>query len=83
MYRFCIYPKEIAVILGKSETYSRNLVRTIKDAHGKSSHQPITIREFCDFMDLPYEDILRMINGFNKQVASWCSKFAICPLIDY
>lgn len=70
MYRFCIYPKEIAVILGKSETYSRNLVRTIKDVHSKSPHQPITIKEFCDYMDLPYEDIFKSINGLDTRSAS-------------
>tara|TARA_R110000868_G_scaffold145208_1_gene365347 strand:+ start:2324 stop:2545 length:222 start_codon:yes stop_codon:yes gene_type:complete len=62
MYRYCIYPKEISVILGKSMTYSRNLVRTIKDAYQKSPHQLITIKEFCDYMDLPYADIFNMIN---------------------
>lgn len=67
MYRFCIYPKEIAIILGKSETYSRNLVRTIKDVHCKSSYQPITIKEFCDYMDLPFEDIFNMINRKEPQ----------------
>ncbi|WP_188653425.1 hypothetical protein [Yeosuana aromativorans] len=70
MYRYCIYPKEIAIILGKSYTHSCQLVRTIKDAHGKSSHQPITIKEFCDYMDLPYEDIFNMINGHHNRHAS-------------
>jgi len=69
MYRYCIYPKEISLILGKSDTYSRNLVRTIKDAYGKSSYQPVTIKEFCDYMDLPFEDIFNMINHISPQSA--------------
>jgi hypothetical protein len=70
MDRYCIYPKEIATILGKSETYSRNLVRTIKDANTKSSYQPITIKEFCDYMDLPYDEIFEMINASSNPTAS-------------
>jgi len=38
------------------------LVRTIKDAYGKSSYQPVTIKEFCDHMNLPFEDIFNDIN---------------------
>ena len=69
MYRYCIYPKEIATILGKSETYSRNLLRTIKAAYNKTSYQAITIKEFCDYMDLPYEEVFLMINkGENRSV---------------
>lgn len=62
MYRYCIYPKEISIIIGKSYTHSCQLVRTIKDAYGKSSHQPVTIKEFCDHMNLPFEDIFNDIN---------------------
>jgi len=58
MYRYCIYPKEISLILGKSDTYSPNPVRTIKSVHKKWSYQPIIMKEFCDYMDLPFEDIL-------------------------
>ncbi|WP_308991957.1 hypothetical protein QLS71_016875 [Mariniflexile litorale] len=63
MYRQCIYPKEISIILGKSYTFSCKLVRTIKDAQGITSQRTITIKEFCDYMDMPYEDVFTMING--------------------
>jgi len=69
MYRYCIYPKEITIILGKSYTHSCQLVRTIKAAYGKSSYQPITIKEFCEYMDLPYEEIFNMINKKHSKSA--------------
>ncbi|REE24455.1 hypothetical protein DFQ09_104226 [Winogradskyella pacifica] len=63
MKQLCIYPKEVAVIIGKSQTTAQTLVRTIKDIHGKAKHQALTIREFCNYMDLPYEETFNMINN--------------------
>jgi hypothetical protein len=63
MKRVCIYPKEISIILGKSISYSSSLVRTIKDANGITSPRPITIKEFCDYIDLPYDEVFSMVNG--------------------
>jgi len=62
MNRLCIYPKEVAIIKGKSISYSRDLIRRIKDAYGKRKHQPVTIKEFCDYEGLPYEEVFNMIN---------------------
>ena len=63
MYRYFIYPKEISIILGKSNSYSCNLVRAIKDAYHIKSKRPVSIKEFCDYMDLPYDDVFSMINN--------------------
>ena len=62
MKRLCINSAEIAIILGKSQSNAQKLVRVIKDVHNKKSHQPITIREFCDYMDLPFQDVFEMLN---------------------
>ncbi|MFC4721174.1 hypothetical protein ACFO5O_02490 [Geojedonia litorea] len=62
MNRLCIYPKEVATITGKSLSSSRALIRLIKDAHGKSKRQLVTIKEFCDYEGLPYEEVFNMIN---------------------
>ena len=63
MKQLCLYPKEVAIIIGKSQTTAQTLVRTIKDAHGKAKHQALTIREFCEYMGFPYDEILNMINN--------------------
>ena len=62
MHRYFIYPKEISIILGKSYAYSCNLVRTIKDANGITSMRTVSIKEFCTYMDIPYEDVFNIIN---------------------
>ena len=70
MYQYCIYPKDIAIILGKSNSYSCNLVRTIKDAYNITSQRSISIREFCDYMDIPFDDVFSMINKGSTKSAS-------------
>ena len=62
MKRVCIYPKEISIILGKSYSYSCHLVRVIKDANGITINRPITIKEFCDYVDIPYDEVFPMIH---------------------
>lgn len=70
MKRICIYTAEVAAILGKSPSSARTIVRAIKDTHGKMNHQPITIKEFCDYMDLPYEEVFNMVNNINEASTS-------------
>ncbi len=63
MKQLLIYPKEIVLITGKSLTTAQTLVRTMKDVYNKEKHQDITIREFCDYTGIPFEDVFNMING--------------------
>ncbi|MGM5470791.1 hypothetical protein ACS386_10995 [Flavobacteriaceae bacterium LMO-SS05] len=62
MNRLCIYPNEVAIITGKSISSSRELIRRIKDVHVKRKHQLVTIKEFCDYEGLPYDEVFNMIN---------------------
>lgn len=50
MQRIVIYPKDIMIITGRSERYSRNLLKQIKSSYSKLKHQPLTIDEFCQYM---------------------------------
>ena len=70
MERVVIYPKEMAFILGKSESYCRELVRTMRVVYKKRRHQAITIKEFCNHMDLPYDEIFEMINAGSNRTTS-------------
>ena len=63
MKRLCINSSEVAIILGKGTSTAQRILRTIKDAYGKAKHQEVTIREFCEHEDLPYEEVFNMING--------------------
>ncbi len=69
MKRIIITTNDIVFLTGKSESYSQKLITAIKDAHNKKKHQPITIRLFCEFMDLPYDEVFNMINGIKNQSA--------------
>ncbi|CAH8286157.1 hypothetical protein EV196_106212 [Mariniflexile fucanivorans] len=70
MYQYCIYPKDISIILGKSISHSSNLVRIIKQAYVVTSPRPITIKKFCGYMDFPFDDIFHMINGKTSRTTS-------------
>ena len=52
MKRVVIYPKDIMIITGKSERYSRYLIQRIKKHLGKEDHQVVTIKEFSDYIGI-------------------------------
>ncbi|GGD27171.1 MULTISPECIES: hypothetical protein [Flavobacterium] len=62
MERTTIFPKDISIILGRSERYGRDLIQKIKKFSNKSEHQYVTIVEFCVYCGLDSEEIKRMIN---------------------
>lgn len=61
--RLCIYPKDIQIITGKSERYSRDLIQKIKKHFHKEEHQPVTFQEFCEYMGIPLTEVQAVIRG--------------------
>ena len=61
MQRLCIYPKDVQRITGRSERYSRNLIRKIMLALNKQEHQFVSVQEFCHFTGLEYEKVKEFI----------------------
>ena len=59
--RLIIYPKDIMLITGKSERYSRYLHKRIKKQLGKEDHQVISVNEFCNYMGLDSNEIQEVI----------------------
>lgn len=59
--RLCIHTKDIVLITGYSEGYSRKIIRLIREKHNKQKQQAVTISEFCDFMGLRQEDVSKRI----------------------
>ena len=57
MKRVVIYPKDIMIITGKSERYSRYLIQRIKKYFKKEDHQVVSISEFCTYMGLEINDV--------------------------
>jgi hypothetical protein len=59
--RICIYPKDIAIITGKTERYGRSLLNRIRKHFSKEPHQVVSISEFCDYMGLNKEEVYKLI----------------------
>lgn len=63
MKRIAIYPKDIMVITGKSERYSRVLLNRIKNHLNEEKHQIVSIDEFCCFMGIKMDEVERKIKS--------------------
>ena len=48
--RIIIYPKDVAIVTGKSDRYGRMLIANIKKHLGKQNHQLVTIEEFATYI---------------------------------
>ena len=59
--RLCIYPKDIQRITGKSDRYSRELLRKIRLHLRKQDHQLVTVEEFSTYMGLSLEAVQQFI----------------------
>jgi hypothetical protein len=55
--RICIYPKDVQILTGKSERYSRKVIAQIRMHYVKTRYQLLTIREFCDYMGLEEDEV--------------------------
>lgn len=60
--RLCIYPKDIMCITGKSERYGRKLLEKIKEKNSKEEHHFVTIKEFCSYTGLDFNDVLATLS---------------------
>jgi hypothetical protein len=61
MNRLCIYPKDIMIITGRSDKYGRNLIKKIKAHLNKQQHQVVSIEEFCLYMGLQLELVVKQL----------------------
>ena len=55
--RVCIYPKDIQRITGKSYRQSIRLMQKIRKDLGKLENEFLSIKEFCQYTSLKYEQI--------------------------
>jgi hypothetical protein len=59
--RLCIYPKDVQRITGKSESYSRLLLKKIRIFFNKESHQFVTIEEFSEYTGINKQKIIEFL----------------------
>ena len=62
MRKLIIHTNEVEQILGCKQRTAQAMLRTIKDVYNKKKHQAVTIREFCEYEGLPYQDVFNEIN---------------------
>lgn len=60
--RVIIYSKDIEVITGRSGRYARKIMGRIRRHLGKQRHQLVSLGEFCAYMGLPEEEIVRQLD---------------------
>jgi ribose 5-phosphate isomerase RpiB len=61
MQRLCIYPKDIMIITGRSDKYGRTLIKKIKEHLNKQQHQVVSVEEFCQYMGLQLETVVKQL----------------------
>jgi len=61
-FRLAIYPKDVAIITGKSTRSASRLMAKIRIDLKKSTHQILTIGDFCNYMGLDTKEILIKLN---------------------
>lgn len=55
--RIIIYPKDIEAMYDRSARFARHLLQTIREKYGKEKHQPVTIKEFCEYTAMSEETV--------------------------
>ena len=68
MKRVAIYPKDIMIITGKSERYSRDLLKMLKEKLKKEKHQVVSLQEFCTYIGLTLADIEEKMQLYKRTV---------------
>lgn len=62
VHRLVIYRKDVERIIGKSDRTARKVMVAIRKKLDKEKHQPVSIKEFCCYMNLPEEEVLPYLN---------------------
>lgn len=65
MQRIFIYPSDLQILTGQTPTWCRIILNRIRDAYGKQRHQHITIREYCKYENVDYDEVITAL-GLKK-----------------
>ena len=61
MKRIIIHTKDVMIITGRSERFSRYLIQRIKENLNKERHHYLTINEFCQYLGLDPDEVYSVI----------------------
>jgi hypothetical protein len=54
--RQVVRASDIQLFFGKGERMSYKMMQELRKYYGKEKHQPVTIKEFCDYYKVTRED---------------------------
>lgn len=57
MKKICINTREAQKLLNCSDSYVRREFRNMRELYKKPKGKPITIKEFCNYMHLDYNEV--------------------------
>ncbi len=61
MKRIVLHTKDVMIITGKSERYSRELIKKMKEHYLKKSHQYVSIKECAEYLGLKYDEVEKVL----------------------
>ena len=61
MHRIILCCSDLELITGKSQKTCLKLIQTIKDALDKKKHQKLTIKEYCEYEGIQYEEVVEAL----------------------
>jgi len=70
MIRIVIYPSDVMLIFSKSESYARKTIQIIKKSLNKAKHQAVTIKEFCNYFDFDFDEVIAVLSKYELKKAS-------------
>lgn len=60
--RIFVFPKDVMVLTGYSEGYSRSIIRTIKKQNGKDSKDKVTYVELATRLKITTDEIIKALS---------------------
>jgi hypothetical protein len=60
--RIIIYPKDVAIITGRSVKYGRKTLGLIKKKLNKEAHHPVTVNEYCEHFNIKVDEVVILLN---------------------
>ena len=61
LIRIFAYPKDIQILSGKGERYSRTCYQRIKKHYQKAPHHLLTIQELAEYYGLTIEELQKIL----------------------
>ena len=62
MPRICLYPKDVAILTGRSYDAAKRLVRRARQAAGKPAGALVSVQDFCRLTGLDEAEVSAALN---------------------